>query len=603
MARQVDFSKLKASWTKYDIVQVMDVIASEDRIERYKKKQIEIDEPILRSFLGINKLTDPTPQHWIEIQKYPSEKKLFALLSVLFTHGSVVDLFANQYSNLFYGGGIFRMQSGKQFTNIRSALVEAGAAESKFRKSDAVHYDFSNIYTNGNVGRLFKQVLEQRINKVTKSDPVTEDFYAICFSNNFHKALGLSELDFQGWLEGSNLTKRGNPANVWIEEVEIEDFYSIKEALLNFNGSKEVYFLGENGDGKSLVLMATYLAFNGNYVQNSTDFGETGDVADMIKKLKPNNLLGIDANGEEYHLNRSSYVQSLFAYGTHRGRYSTDNPEKYGFMSLFSIDEQLHNPVSWLIQQKAGEIGRALQKGRGFQSTISFPATQLSVSLLEEILNDVLEKNVRVEVDVSGVSFIEKGRNISFSQLSEGYRSILIFVVDLMIRLRESVFNLEASLDSIKGVVLIDEIDQHLHPKWQRVILGKLRSIFPQVQFIMTTHSPTIIQGASDDAMIYRVYRDPEDGNTKISEPYYRKELDHLMINSLVTHPMFGLDDARMDSENDQADTSDSYLLYRINKKIEADLKAQKKTGKKFISDQEIDDLIQKIMKEEFGDD
>ena len=66
---------------------------------------------------------------------------------------------------------------------------------------------------------------------------------------------------------------------------------------------------------------------------------------------------------------------------------------------------------------------------------------------------------------------------------------------------------------------MVDEIDLHLHPKWQRVIIGKLRKIFPNIQFVFTTHSPTIIQGASDDAVIFRVYRNKKDGKTRISDP------------------------------------------------------------------------------------
>src|SRR5690554_729923 len=170
-----DISKLRTSWTKYDIVQVMDVISSEDRIDLYKEQKIGIDEPILRSFLGIKKLTDPTPPYWIAIQKYPEHKKIFALLAVLFTHGMVIRNFANIYTNS-NRGGVFQMAGGKQYTNIRSALVESGAAYSKDRRSDKVPYNFSDIFTNGSVGNLFKQVLEERVTRITKKKISDEEF-------------------------------------------------------------------------------------------------------------------------------------------------------------------------------------------------------------------------------------------------------------------------------------------------------------------------------------------------------------------------------------------------------------------------------------------
>ncbi len=173
-----------------------------------------------------------------------------------------------------------------------------------------------------------------------------------------------------------------------------------------------------------------------------------------------------------------------------------------------------------------------------------------------------------------------------------------------MIRLAQSVGSDQTiELKEIKGVVLIDEIDQHLHPKWQKEIVGRLRAIFPQVQFIMTTHSPTIIQGASDEAIIFRVFRDKDTGKTRVSDPVYRKDLDDLMVNSLVTHPIFGLETARLDEDNTDADTSDDYLQYRISKKISEELDKKRKAGANFITDQEIDDLIDTILKRELGND
>lgn len=78
----IDFTELRTSWTKYDIVQALDVIYSVDTIQKYKNKEAKINERILRSFLGINSLDDPIPDYWIEIQKYPIEKKIFSLLAV-----------------------------------------------------------------------------------------------------------------------------------------------------------------------------------------------------------------------------------------------------------------------------------------------------------------------------------------------------------------------------------------------------------------------------------------------------------------------------------------------------------------------------------------
>jgi len=377
------------------------------------------------------------------------------------------------------------------------------------------------------------------------------------------------------------------------------NFFSVEQTSLDFKKAKEIYFLGENGDGKSLILMAIYLAFNGNYITEKTVREKTGRASDILRNDKNTILTGFDDKGLEYNPQKGVYLENFFAYGTHRGRYSTDKPEEYGFMSLFDSEQTLVNPVSWLKDQKLLELEKSLDAHNAVGELKELP-NSFPVALLEKMFYELLEKNVEIKIEGTGVSFKEKGTNLTFDQLSEGYKSILIFVSDLLYRLNKNASEGEKTTD-LKGIVLVDEIDLHLHPKWQRVIIGKLRKLFPNVQFIFTTHSPTIIQGASEDAIMFRVYRTKEDGKTKVSDPYYRKDLDHLMINTLLTSPLFGLDDSRMNSADNDSDTSETYLLYRINKKLEEELEKQKSAGKEFINDKAIDDLIQKIIKEELG--
>jgi predicted ATPase len=592
MAMEVDLSKLRASWTKYDIVRVMEVIESLQILEKFKNKEASIDEPILRAFLGINSLQDPLPEYWIEIQNFPYVKKLFALFSILFTHEDIIDQFAQKYSTGDMKG-VFTVEDGKQYTNIRSALIESGAAEPIYRRTKEVPYDFSPIFHNSEVGKLFKRLLIERISKLTTTVITESIFYEICYLNNFHKAISLSENQFKSWLEGTPDFESNYNS---IERVQIINFFSIEEVNLDFAGSKEIYFLGENGDGKSLILMAIYLAFNGNYITEKTDQEATGKAADIIRNNKNIQLFGLDEGGKEYNLKKGIYINNLFGYGTHRGRYSTDNPEEYGFMSLFDSEQTLVNPISWLKDQKLLELEKNLNvniEDKKLQNSFL-------VSSLEVMFFELLEKNVEIKIEGSGVFFKEKGSDLTFDQLSEGYRSIIIFVADLIYRLNKNVSE-RKKITELKGIVLVDEIDLHLHPKWQRVIVRKLRNLFPNIQFIFTTHSPTMIQGASEDAIIYRVYRNSEDGKTRVGDPYFRKDLDHLMINTLLTSPLFGLNDSRMNSDDDEADTSDTYLLYRINAKLEEELKKQKDGGKQFVTDDDIDLLIQQIIDDELG--
>ncbi|UOO97883.1 AAA family ATPase [Snodgrassella alvi] len=83
-------------------------------------------------------------------------------------------------------------------------------------------------------------------------------------------------------------------------------------------------------------------------------------------------------------------------------------------------------------------------------------------------------------------------KKININQLSDGQRTFLGIVADLTYRLLVLNPNLENPLNG-QGIVLIDEIELHLHPKWQQQILINLTKIFPNIQFIVTTHSPQVL--------------------------------------------------------------------------------------------------------------
>jgi len=575
--KKIDFSKLRSSWTKYDVVQALDVIYSVETIQKFLNKEAGIDEPILRSFLGIKSLKDPIPNYWIEIQKYPNEKKIFALLALIFTHEEIISDFASKYSTGDMKGKFYIIEPiTKPQTNVRSALVVSEATEPFYRREKIVPYDFSVAYYNPNVGKLFKEVLWERISRCANEKFTNDEFYKYCFEGKFERALSLTKDQFKMWLEGESFEAH------YIKGLNINSFYSIKEPIeLNFEDSKEIYFLGENGDGKSLLLMAAYLAFNGNFIKNRTEKTDTGRAIDILNDC---DVSGFDEFGHEYNVHNAIFLNSFFAYGTHRGRYSAENSEKYGFMTLFNNDLTLKSPEQWIKDLKLNEEKDPQNK------------YNIALTALQSILHDLLERNVNAEIEGSKVVFREKGYPLSLEQLSEGYRSIIIFVCDLTYRLSSALDDNDDVFNS-KGVVFVDEIDQHLHLKWQRVIVNKLRVIFPNIQFLFTTHSPSIIQGASNDAIIYRVYR--EDGITKVSDPYYRKDLNDFMMNTLVTSSLFGLDDSRMDSENDLSNTDDTFVLYKINKAVKNKIENEKSTGKDFISDSEVDRFIDEVLKSE----
>lgn len=119
------------------------------------------------------------------------------------------------------------------------------------------------------------------------------------------------------------------------------------------------------------------------------------------------------------------------------------------------------------------------------------------------------------------------------------------------------------------------------------------------MQFIVTTHSPFVIQGASDESIAFRVYR--ENGHAYISDAYKVSQMKNMMLNTLATSSMFGVDSAAMEGA-ESIDTSDSYIVSRINAAIRRDLEDLRKQGQNFLSEEEVDILVRKVMEAQRND-
>ncbi|QHB90209.1 AAA family ATPase [Acinetobacter baumannii] len=581
---EYNINKLKTSWTKFDIVQTLDVLFDKETlfsyIESAKAGSPKINTPILKAFLGVKVLDyDVLPSYWFEIFNFPNEKKLFGMFSLILTHHNVIDIF-KLTSNYEMGGTLKVKLKDKLYTNIRSALVEAQASNPIYRKEEYVPYDFSKIFEKKEIGPLFKLLLIDRLNILTKENVNEENYYQIVEELELYKCFGCESTHFRNWLEQKiTSTNKVNESFPHINRVKINNFYSIEEEIeLDFEDSNKVYFVGENGDGKSLILMAMYLAFNKEYILEDTDQEKTGKIRDILKD-NPNLLLYSQCSN-----NNSKNLLNFFAYGTHRGRFSSEDYEQYGFMSLFDSNQTLINPEQWIKDQ----------------ALLNKKNAGISIKYIRDTLFELLDRTVNVELKGTELFFEEKNRKeLKFEQLSEGFKSITIFVIDLLYRLQK-ISNNNSNIFKTSAIVMVDEIDLHLHPKWKQTIVSKLRTIFENIQFIFTTHSPTIIQGASNDAIIFRVFRN-DDGITRITDKYYRKDLNHMMLNTLVTSSLFDLESARLDENNDSADTSDNFLISRIYERVCVELKENKKDSE-FMSDEEIDSLIDNVLRKHQND-
>jgi predicted ATP-binding protein involved in virulence len=127
------------------------------------------------------------------------------------------------------------------------------------------------------------------------------------------------------------------------------------------------------------------------------------------------------------------------------------------------------------------------------------------------------------------------GSKVPTIGLSDGYRSVLALSGDLVWRLIQS---FPETTDPLReeGVILIDELDIHLHPIWQRDIAQLLQEQFPKLQFIVATHSPLIASGAGENALTLKFSMD---GDKAIVETV--RNISALSVDSVLRSPAFGL--------------------------------------------------------------
>jgi predicted ATP-binding protein involved in virulence len=124
------------------------------------------------------------------------------------------------------------------------------------------------------------------------------------------------------------------------------------------------------------------------------------------------------------------------------------------------------------------------------------PSARRILTAFEETVQRFLPdyKNLRVEGDKKLTLMIDReNKSLQVRQLSDGERGTLAMVLDLTRRLAQANPGINNPTANAEAVILIDEIDLHLHPQWQRKVVQNLVAAFPKCQFIATTHSPQVI--------------------------------------------------------------------------------------------------------------
>lgn len=329
-----------------------------------------------------------------------------------------------------------------------------------------------------------------------------------------------------------------------IEYIEIHNIRGInfkhKFETKNKNGAW-LMLLGENGAGKTTILQAIALAiandWNGLSINAKTFVPSNEEGYIKVKITDYDYPIEVFFRNGNVEYNYNGHLIPAIAYGAVRliskrsSKKTNINPMRNLFVSKLN-DYFVDNPKKLLKKDKLGKS-------------------------IATVILDVLPFNEDDTVDLvfkrNEVYLIRDSKEIPLSQLSSGYQNVIAITADIM----RSIYEVE--VDGVghlaEGVVLIDEIDAHLHPTWKMRIVGSLRKAFPYMQFIVTSHDPLCLRGMKTHEIA--VMREDK-GNIKVQSDL--PDPNSLRIDQILTSDLFGMN-STIDVKHDELITKYESLL------------------------------------------
>lgn len=325
-----------------------------------------------------------------------------------------------------------------------------------------------------------------------------------------------------------------------IDYVRIQNFKALERLELRLPirrseraGTPALMILGENSTGKSSILAAIALGVIGL------------KEAKKLKKYLPA-LVHSSSKDRFDQLDQTDVsVEIGFHLKNHRAQFYYDPVHKLPEGPAISAVKVLgYGPRRFFDpkrrQHKEGAAAR-VQTLFDPLATIPYPGDWLRAqtgarfdavaAALRVIL--ALDDDDELIVEPDHLAVRANGRVTPIDSLSEGYRSVFVMTVDIIRELLDD----SANLEKAQALVLIDELETHLHPRWKMQVMTSLRKVFPRVQFVVTTHDPLCLRGM-DDGEVMVLQRD-QDGRIQTLENL--PSVKGMTAEQLLTSDYFGL--------------------------------------------------------------
>lgn len=336
----------------------------------------------------------------------------------------------------------------------------------------------------------------------------------------------------------------------FITNIKINQVRNIKDSSIRLSDdvAKNLILTGPNGSGKTSLLEALRLyitnrlqwdsevtTLGDNPLKNQFHMGKSSvatdeDIDNLFNPPSDNELRqriskisGIDVEFNNLEKMREKYLQGDFIVSyyraereyeiaSHKGTRKVDLKDAYAvsespgedfveYLKMLIIQENMYRN-----QQTNTELVNGLRQ---------------RVERVKNMLRSIYDNDdIDFDFDIANMNLRikePKKQPYAFNELASGYAAILYIVLDLMMRMEKKV----TDAYDLPGIVMIDEVDAHLHLSMQRNVLKNLNELFPNIQFIVTTHSPFVLNSV-ENAVIYDLGNnmriDSEDGLYKL--PY-----------------------------------------------------------------------------------
>ncbi|MFH7005202.1 AAA family ATPase [Flavobacterium bizetiae] len=342
--------------------------------------------------------------------------------------------------------------------------------------------------------------------------------------------------------EDDFVIKEDKPGKLF--SINIKDYGLIENISLEINSKKSqwVFLTGENGSGKTNLLRAIATTL-GNRMLSRKELEENPNFEANVEFTFQNEVKSYErlVNGDVKG-KRRPYVQGLAMYGPYRLDLVINKITKIKF------NKELNKEESFKSLFKTGTSLLSIDKQFEFWRTGSKREQELFQkreyyikSLIIDVVDNLVDIRFAQEKNKKITKYffnnnLNQEYSLTWDELSTGTKSTIAMLGDILIRLFDQQRDIFDPAE-LRGIVIIDEIDLHLHPKAQKDIVINLSKTFPNIQFIVSTHSPIPFIGAPKESIFIIVERD---FGKAIKATKLDIDISDLLPNTILSSPIFG---------------------------------------------------------------